>query len=287
MRKTFEAVLEKMGTVPNRTVVRIPFDPHAVWPQPQPAQDSKGGARPSRGDLRVKGTIRAAGKSTLAREPFPFSNTFLGKRLGSYLMVVTLQMQRGAHVAPGSTVQVEIEPDMEKLNLVVPPELLNQLRQDRAVLKWFDKLPYAVRRWIAGMVRESKSAEVRQRRAERWAEQLMLTMEGELETPPILKAAFRAQPQAEAGWEAMTLYQRRLYLLTIFNSRSPEARARRVQDAVAHALRAAKRKASCTMQDTAGPSSQLASRKAGAEGAAGFSPRKKRKPTRPSHPESL
>ena len=287
MRKTFKAVLEKMGTVPNRTVLRIPFDPYEVWPQPQSAPAGKGGLRPPRRDLRVKGTIRAGGRSAKIAEPFAFSNSFLGKRVGDYLLVVTQQMQRGARVAPGSTVEVVIEPDLEKLDFAVPPELVKVLRQDREVLKWFGKLPYSVRRWIAGMIREPKSAEVRERRASLWAEQLMLTMEGELETPPILNAAFRRQPQAEAGWSLMTLNQRRIYLLTIFNSRSPEARDKRVQDAVAHAMRAVKRKAAGKTKDSSEEMREPVFPREGLEEAEGLTLRRKRSIQAPSDPDNF
>jgi uncharacterized protein YdeI (YjbR/CyaY-like superfamily) len=69
-------------------------------------------------------------------------------------------------------------------------------------------------------------------------------MESELEIPPILKVAFRPHPQAQAGWESLTANSRRIYLFTIFNARSPEARAKRVEDALANSLRAANRRKS-------------------------------------------
>jgi len=48
------------------------------------------------------------------------------------------------------------------------------------------------------------------------AERLLLTLEGEIELPPILHAAFLQQPLARRGWEAMTAAQRRNHLLGIF-----------------------------------------------------------------------
>ena len=242
MRKTFQCVLEKSETVPHWLAAHVPFDPYAAWPQPISAPDGNAGARRSRNDMRVKGTIRAAGKTAKRGDPIPFLNSFLVKKQGEYLMVVTKKMQNAMRLGTDRRVEIEMEPDLEKLNLVLPPELVNLLRHDREVLRWFGKLAYSVRRWIAGTIREPKSAEARQRRAEQWAERLMLTMEGELEAPPILKAAFGRQPQAETGWELLTLNQRRVYLLTIFSSKSPEARAKRVEAAVAHSLRAARRK---------------------------------------------
>ena len=90
---------------------------------------------------------------------------------------------------------------------------------------------------------EPKSAGSRERRAEQMAEWLLLTMEGETETPPILKAAFVRQPLAELGWKAMTQAQRRGHLLGIFYNEGVEARNRRAAKAVEDALRAAKKRA--------------------------------------------
>jgi hypothetical protein len=68
---------------------------------------------------------------------------------------------------------------------------------------------------------------------------MLLAMEGERRTPPILEAAFRRQPKAGQGWAAMTPIQRRGHLLGIFYYRSPEARQKRARQAIAEALRVA------------------------------------------------
>jgi hypothetical protein len=100
-----------------------------------------------------------------------------------------------------------------------------------------------MRRTIGALVDEAKSPQARQKMAERLAERLFLTMEGETETPPILKAAFVRQPLAELGWKAMTQAQRRGHLLGIFYNEGVEARNRRAAKAVEDALRAAKKRA--------------------------------------------
>jgi len=69
----------------------------------------------------------------------------------------------------------------------------------------------------------------------------MLTMEGEESPPPILQVAFRRQPLARAGWDALTPTQRRTTLLGIFMCQSPEAQAKRVERAVEDAVKAARR----------------------------------------------
>ena len=98
----------------------------------------------------------------------------------------------------------------------MPPELARALKGDRRLPKWFAGLSYSMRKEIGDWVNEPKSAESREKRAERMAERLLLTLEGEIEPPPILQAAFLRQPLARKGWEAMTPTQRRGHLLGIF-----------------------------------------------------------------------
>ena len=98
-----------------------------------------------------------------------------------------------------------------------------------------------MRKEIGDWVSEAKSAEGREKRAERLAERLLLTLEGETELPPILHATFLRQPLARQGWEAMTLTQRRRHLLGIFGYQTAEARERRAAKAVEEALRVARK----------------------------------------------
>src|SRR6266853_1559261 len=72
--------------------------------------------------------------------------------------------------------------------------------------------------------------------AKRVAEQLLSTMEAELDLPPILKLAFARDPRAYQGWQSMTPIQRRYYLLGIFYCRTPESRDRRIAKMLEDAL---------------------------------------------------
>jgi uncharacterized protein YdeI (YjbR/CyaY-like superfamily) len=119
--------------------------------------------------------------------------------------------------------------------------LARALKGDRRLRKWFDGLGEAMRRDVGKWVMEPKSAASRENRAEQIAEWLLLALEGERETPPILVAAFRREPLAEKGWKAMTAAQRRRHLLGIFHYRGVEARERRAAQAVEEAVRVAKR----------------------------------------------
>ena len=69
----------------------------------------------------------------------------------------------------------------------------------------------------------------------------MLAMEGEQAMPPVLQLAFRRQPRALAGWNAMTPIQRRGHLLGIFYYKAPESRQKRADKAVVEALKIADR----------------------------------------------
>ncbi len=73
------------------------------------------------------------------------------------------------------------------------------------------------------------------------AERLLLTMEGEDEPPPVLRAAFLRQPLARQGWEALTAAERRNHLLGIFYYETADGRERRTAKAVEEALGAAGR----------------------------------------------
>ena len=73
-----------------------------------------------------------------------------------------------------------------------------------------------MRKGFTNFIADAKSAATRQKRAEAMAESLMLAMEGEVEPPPILRAAFQLQPEARGGWDLMTPTQRKNQLLGIF-----------------------------------------------------------------------
>ncbi len=225
-KKSFTARLEADGTSLKWVIARVPFDIEKAWPQ--------------RRRLRVRGEI-APSKSKA--EGFAFRTSLFPARGGKgHVVLVNKKMQKAAGARPGDTVRMVLEPDFEERLAVMPRELERALRADRQLRKWFDGLTEYMRRTFCAMVSENKSAETRERMAERIAERLLLAMEGERETPPILRAAFARQPLAEAGWKAMTATQRRNLLLAIFYYESPEARERRAAKVVDEALKRARRK---------------------------------------------
>ena len=201
--KSLKATLEPMPGNLGWVIIRIPFDVEKVW-----------GAR----RVRVKGEING----------FSFRSTLFPTASGCHFLLVTKRMQSGAYARAGDTAQFRLEPDLEARKAVMPAELKRAFSQDRGLQRWFDNMNFSMRKWICDQVAQPKNVETRVRRAERIAEQLMTTMEAELELPPILKAAFARDPRAFAGWKTMTPTQRRLNLLGIFHYRNPESRERRI-----------------------------------------------------------
>jgi uncharacterized protein YdeI (YjbR/CyaY-like superfamily) len=214
-QQRFRALLEADGTDLKWIIARVPFAPEKVWKERQ--------------GKRVKGTING----------FAFRTSLFGSKAKGYCVLVNKSMQKAAQAFAGDMAAFALEPDLEERKAAVPPELRRLLKQDRALARWFDALNYSMRKYMADMVSASKTAAIRQRRADQLVETMLLAMEGEQVLPPVLQIAFRRQPRAHDGWKAMTPIQRRNHLMGIFHYQSPEARERRAQKAVSEALRVA------------------------------------------------
>jgi uncharacterized protein YdeI (YjbR/CyaY-like superfamily) len=217
--KSFKAVLEPLRNGLGWVIARVPFDVAKAWPE--------------RRRLRVRGEI----------EGFAFRTSLFASAGGAgHFLLVNKKMQAGAKATVGERVRIRLEPDLEERAVETPPELERALKGDRRLPKWFAGLSDSMRYEISKWVSEPKSAAAREKRAEGMAERLLLTLEGEIEPPPILQAAFQRQPLAQKGWEAMTPAQRRNQLLSIFYYQTAEAREQRTAKAVEMALCVAKRK---------------------------------------------
>jgi uncharacterized protein YdeI (YjbR/CyaY-like superfamily) len=211
LSRSFSAPLERLRSGLGWAIVRIPFDVSAVWGK--------------RGRLPVKGEING----------FSFRTSLFPTREGSHFLLVNKRMQKGAHVSIGTTALVRLEPDTEERRVEIPAELKRLLAGEPGLLRWFDKLNYSIRKWLTDQIGDVKSLEVRRRRADRVAEQLLSTMEAERELPPAMQQAFARNPQAREGWRRMSPARRRGQLLAIFYYRTPESRARRLAKAIEEA----------------------------------------------------
>lgn len=215
--KSFRAVLESTGTSLHWVIARIPIDLRKAWPEWR--------------SRRVRGEING----------FAFRTSLLPSAGGGHALLVYKKMQAGAGAKAGDKVQIRLEPDLEEQVIDVPIELKKELRADKELQRWFERLSPSRRKWTAYFIDQAKGAETRAARAARIAESLMLAMEGEQEPPPILRAAFQRQPKAREGWIAMTPTQRRNHLLGIFYVQTVEGRENRAAKVVEHALQVAGR----------------------------------------------
>lgn len=219
VRKSFSARLEPDGTQLRWVIARVPFDIAKTWPV--------------RKGRRVRGEI----------EGFAFrTSLFPDPRGAGQILLVNKKMQAGARARVGETVRIWLEPDLEERKILLPAELQRALAADRRLRRWFDKLSDSMRREIGKWADEPKSAQARNKRAERMAERLMHAMEGEDDPPPVLRAAFQRNPEARKGWNLLTPTQRRNHLLGIFYYETPAGRDRRAAKAIEEALRARMRK---------------------------------------------
>ena len=215
--KSFSAVLTHLGGSLNWIGIQIPFDSVKVW-----------GVR---GQLRVKGEING----------FAFSTSLFPTGDGHHMMIVNRQMQKGAHAQRGMEARFRVEPDLEKRDIAVPPELDRALRSSKRLEKFFQSLTPSIRRFVASSVSEAKQPETRIRRAEQAAEHLMEVMEAEIELPPLLRQAFARNPEAVEGWRRMTPSHRRAHLFGIFHYNNHDARLRRIEKAMAEMMEYAAR----------------------------------------------
>lgn len=220
-------MLEPDGTRLRWTIARIPFDIKKAWPE--------------RRGRRVRGTVNGA----------PIRTSLFPDPVGEgHVLLVSRKMQAVIGVRRGNQVTISLEPDMEEREALVPDELQRALKEVPGLRRWYGGLNPTRRRDIGKWVSEPKSTASRKKRAEQIAERLALTMDGERETPPILRAAFQRQQQAEKGWNALTPAQRRNHLLGIFYYRTAEAREKRAQEAIADALRVVRRHGPANCNET-------------------------------------
>src|SRR5258708_28698726 len=197
--KSFKATLERIPSKLNWVFIRIPFDVPKVWG--------------TRAKVRVKGEFNV----------FEFRSSVFPTSKGYHCMLVKRSMQIGANASAGEPVQFRLVPDTAKRVAIIPAEFQRILNEDRSFRRWFDQLSFSMRKWICDWIVNVKNPASRVRRAEQVAEQLLSTMEAELDLPPVLKLAFPRDPRAYQAWQSMTPLQRRHQLLGIFYHRNPES----------------------------------------------------------------
>jgi uncharacterized protein YdeI (YjbR/CyaY-like superfamily) len=217
--KTFRGTLERIrGNGVSWVIVRLPFSVEKTWG--------------SRGLRRVHVAVNG----------LEYRMALFPVRGGEHFILINNKVQKAAGLREGSVATFTMAPDLEPRVLTLPKELERTLNQDRTIRKWFDRLNFAIRKSLVDYVSDAKAADTRLNRADRVAEQLLETMEAELELPPMIRLAFNRNPGAEQVWRSMTETQRRHNLLSIFFRRTPQSRMQRIQRMIDQALEEAERK---------------------------------------------
>ena len=83
---------------------------------------------------------------------------------GEFMLPVSAEIRKNAHVAAGDEVDVDIELDTEPREVNVPPDFAEALNADADARRFFEGLSYSNRLRIVTSIEEAKAAETRQRR---------------------------------------------------------------------------------------------------------------------------
>lgn len=218
LSKSFHAKLEATGTSLRWVIARVPIDLKKAWPMWK--------------SRRVSGEING----------FAFKTALIpGAKGKGFTLIVNKKMQSGARVRPGDRALIKLTPDLGEVVIDVPAEFAKILKSSRDLRRFFEAMSPSMRKGFTNWIAEAKSPETRRKRAEAMAESLMLAMEGEIEPPPLIRAAFQRQPEARRGWDRMTPTQRRNHLLGIFHSQTIAGRERRAAKAIESCLAVARR----------------------------------------------
>jgi hypothetical protein len=86
---------------------------------------------------------------------------------GVYMLPISEENRKLAHVSAGDEVEVEIEADTQPREVSVPPDFLEALDRDADAKRFFDGLSYSNKQRIVLSIEGAKTAETRQRRVEK------------------------------------------------------------------------------------------------------------------------
>jgi hypothetical protein len=91
---------------------------------------------------------------------------------GKYMVGVANEHRKPAKVENGGTVDVTLELDTEKREVVVPPELAKALAKDKAAKAAWDKLSYSHQRQHVEPIANAKAEDTKARRVAKTLEML-------------------------------------------------------------------------------------------------------------------
>ncbi|WP_138755659.1 YdeI/OmpD-associated family protein [Paenibacillus sinopodophylli] len=86
---------------------------------------------------------------------------------GRYMIPLSAEHRKGAGVAAGDEVEIDIQLDTEPREIVVPVDLASALEAEAAAGTFFASLSYSNKRRLVLAIEDAKTAETRQRRIEK------------------------------------------------------------------------------------------------------------------------
>jgi hypothetical protein len=136
-KHTFTATIQNPGG--GGAFVEVPFDVEAAF----------GSKRP-----RVKALI----------EGVPYRGTLTRMGAECHILGIRKEIREQLGKTFGNEIQVTVEPDLEERVIEIPKDLLKELKKDKEVQAFFDKLSYTHRKEYVTWVMEAKREETRQNR---------------------------------------------------------------------------------------------------------------------------
>ena len=82
---------------------------------------------------------------------------------GTFMLGISDEVRKAAHVAAGDTVDVDVALDTEKRDVDVPPELAKALAADPKIKKYFESLSYSGKFRLTAPIANGKTADTRAR----------------------------------------------------------------------------------------------------------------------------
>ena len=82
---------------------------------------------------------------------------------GTFMLGISDEVRKAAHVAAGDTVDVDVALDTEKRDVDVPPELAKALARDPKAKKYFEGLSYSGKIRLTAPISNGKTADTRAR----------------------------------------------------------------------------------------------------------------------------
>ena len=143
MAQRFKAELTGRGPKSAWVFLPIPFDVETVFG--------------SRGRVAVAGTING----------YAFRNSLLPEGDGTHAMAVSKELQKGANVKAGDTVEVVLDRDVAERVVVVPAELTAAFGAAETARKTFEALAYSHKKEYAEWIAGAKKDETRTARAQK------------------------------------------------------------------------------------------------------------------------